>query len=284
MKLSLLETSRDLINFTRQIHSQSWIAIDTEFERVNTYYPELCLVQIHAGDKTVLIDPLAIDDLQPLHDILSDTSITKVFHSARQDLEVFYNQTKSVPEPVFDTQIAASLVGFDDQIGYANLVRQMLDIDLPKTETRTNWKQRPLTDKQKHYAADDVIHLATLYEKCRSLLQQQNKQDECEQRCEALLNTALYEPDPQLMWKKVRIRDVSKLNSQQKQSLKKLAAWREQTARKANRPRKWIMKDHTLFELARDCPEDRDGLRKIRDLGDKTINRYSQQLLQLIHE
>lgn len=281
--MKLIETTSDLSELCKSLSTHPWLAIDTEFERVNTYYPELCLVQIQAGETTALIDPLAIDDLQPLYDLLYDSSITKVFHSARQDLEIFFHLKGEVPQPIFDTQIAAELRGHDSQIGYANLVREVLDVSLEKSQTRTDWKKRPLSDKQLQYAADDVIYLAQLYEKLLAKLQEHKQLELMQTRCESFNNADLYEPDPETMWKKIKIRDVKKFNAEQQSRLQSLTAWRETTARKQNRPRKWILKDHTLFELARDCPTERQQLSDITDMSDKLIIRYGDVLLGLMN-
>lgn len=150
--------------FCERMRARDWIAVDTEFLRESTYYPKLCLVQIADREEIGLIDVLVIDDLDPLADLLSDSRVLNVFHSAEQDLEVLSQRFGPVPAPLFDTQIAAALVGQDDQMGYARMITALLEVDLPKTHTRTDWSRRPLPDGALYYAADDVRYLAVAYE------------------------------------------------------------------------------------------------------------------------
>ncbi len=272
-----------LAEHCQRLAGSPWLAVDTEFERVNTYYPELCLLQVANAADTLIIDPLAISDLDPLFALLYDPGVIKVFHAARQDLELFYHLRGDLPEPVHDTQIAAALCGFDQQIGYANLVREVLEVELPKTQTRTNWKQRPLSPQQIDYAADDVIYLGRLYTELHAKLGGAGKSGEFEQQCLALHNPALYEPDPETLWRRLKHRAVKQFNARQKNVLKQLTAWREITARTKNRPRKWILKDHLLVEMARQLPADRAALADIDGLSDRLIDRHGRDWLSIIH-
>jgi len=277
----LIDNASSLEDLRVQLQGCMWLAVDTEFERVNTYYPELCLVQVTGNGIVAVIDPLAIPDLEPLYALLYDPSITKVFHAARQDLELFFHIRGNLPAPVFDTQVAASLRGYDQQISYANLVREVLDIDLPKTQTRTDWKRRPLSRKQLEYAADDVIFLGRLYELLLAKLEETHQLSDLEKQCRLLNRPELYEPDPESMWRKIRIREVKDFSDRSLAVFRQLAAWREMTARKENRPRKWIIKDHALVAIARELPEDRDSISRLDGINEKILKRYGSELLAI---
>ena len=165
MEFKLITTPQDLETYCSATSKVDWLALDTEFIREKTYYPKLCLVQIASEHDLVCIDTLAISDLSPLNDLLYQNTITKIFHSASQDLEIFVNLFDTVPTPIFDTQIAASLLGYGDQVSYAHLVNEIVDIELDKSLSRTNWERRPLSSKELRYAIDDVKYLAMVYQK-----------------------------------------------------------------------------------------------------------------------
>jgi len=281
--LDLIDSAPALAELCSLLQRCSWLAVDTEFERVNTYYPELCLVQVSGMGINAVIDPLNIFDLEPLNVLLFDPAIIKVFHAARQDLELFYHLHGRLPMPVIDTQLAATLRGYSDQIGYANLVREMLGVDLPKTQTRTNWKRRPLSRKQLEYAADDVIYLGQLYEKLMIELEEHKQLPLLEEQCLALNNPRLYEPDPAMMWKKIKIREVKNFSGASLAVFRQLAAWREITARNENRPRKWIIKDHAIVNIARELPEDREALSGLEGMDAKILNKYGDVLLKMVN-
>jgi ribonuclease D len=257
----------------------SWLAVDTEFERVSTYYPELCLLQLSNRDINAVVDPLASISLKPLYTLLYDPGIIKVFHAARQDFELFYHLKRELPLPLFDTQIAAGLLGYDSQTGYANLVSELTGVELAKTQTRTNWKQRPLSQNQLLYAADDVIYLGQIYEILVARLRESGKMNLLEQACTALNTPELYEPDPDQIWRKIK--EARRLNGQPLEILKQLAAWREITARKENQPRKWILPDHVLLEMAREMPVDMDGLSRINGIYNRILQQYGTELLKI---
>ena len=275
-----IDSAEGLADLCTQLQGCDWLAVDTEFERTRTYYPELCLVQVAHAEQTVLIDPLIIEDLSSLYELLYSPSIIKVFHAARQDLEIFFHVRGEIPQPVFDTQIAAGLLGYDPQSGYANLVRELLDIELPKTQTRTDWKRRPLNKRQLEYAADDVIYLRDLYAILRNRLNAAGKLQHLQQECTALSDPYIYEPDPGLMWKKIKA--AKKLQGSVLERLKKLAAWREITARAENQPRKWILKDQSLLELAKQIPDSREELSHIPGMNKRIIQQHGNALLQII--
>ena len=279
--LQLIDDEMSLKKLCAQLQGGAWLAVDTEFERESTYYPELCLVQVTGNGNIGLIDTLALTDLEPLYALLYDPSITKVFHSARQDFEIFYHLTGKLPAPLFDTQIAAALRGYDQQTGYASLVKDVLDVDLAKSQTRTDWKRRPLSPAQLHYAADDVIYLGPLYELLLGRLIEFGQLLQFQEQCRALNRPELYEPDPETMWQKIRIRAVKNFREPSLTVFKKLAAWRELTARGKNLPRQWIIKDHALVAIARDLPADPDALSRLDDVDARIMKRYGRELLHI---
>lgn len=265
-----------------ELANAQWLALDTEFLRERTYYPKFCLLQIATADRTACIDPLVLDDLEPLFEILYDTSVVKVFHSARQDLEIFFNLRGSVPSPVFDTQMAAPLLGFPEQVGYATLVSEMLGVSLNKAHTRTDWTRRPLSQDQLRYAADDVIYLSRVYQSMRDQLVELGRLDWLKQEFSALTDPALYKNHPVDAWRKIRA--AESLTGPKLSILQALARWREETARSEDRPRNWLLKDDAVVDLARLQPRDSDAMKTIRSLPERTMRRYGKQLCTLIAE
>ncbi len=278
--LVFVDSDLALTQLCGQLKGCSWLAVDTEFERVNTYYPELCLLQIASNGITAVVDPLAIANLEPLYDVLYDPSITKVFHAARQDLEIFFHIKGDLPIPLFDTQIAASLLDYDEHISYANLIREILGIELAKTQTRTNWKRRPLSRSQLKYAADDVIYLGQVYELFLAKLIKSGQLPLLDEEYNALARPELYQPDPENMW--LKIREARKLKGNILAILQQLAAWREITARAENRPRKWILQDYTLVEMARLLPANQDDLSRIKGVNKRVLKRHGATLVEII--
>ena len=222
-----------------RLSGTEWLALDTEFIRERTYYPRLCLLQVSNGDVAACIDPLAIDDLGPLLDILFDSRTLKILHAARQDLEIFLHDYQRLPMPVFDTQPAAALLGHGDQIGYANLVKQLLQVDLPKDQSCTDWSQRPLDEQQRRYALDDVIYLGQLYLHLRGNLFDRERLQWLAADFAPLADPATYYPDPNDMWQRTKGRQ--QLRGRQLAVLQRRAAWRETEARARDLPRMWVL-------------------------------------------
>ena len=278
--LVFIDSDPDLTRVCNQLQDCTWLAVDTEFERTNTYYPELCLMQVASKEITAVIDPLTIASLEPLFKVLFDPSITKVFHAARQDFEIFFHIKGKLPVPLFDTQIAASMLGYDKQTSYANLILDMLGVELDKTQTRTDWKQRPLSRKQLDYAADDVIYLGQVYEMLRTRLIASGQLSLQEEESNALARAELYQADPENMW--LKIREARKLKGNVLAALQQLAAWREITARTENRPRQWVLHDNTLVMMARMLPASRDDLSRIKGVNKRVLKRHGDTLLGII--
>jgi ribonuclease D len=280
LKYQLIETEESLIDICDRFKGAAWLAIDTEFEREKTFYPELCLIQVATADEVAVIDPLTIDNLQPLFDLLYESSITKVFHAARQDLEIFFNLQRAIPQPLFDTQIAAPLMGYDEQLGYANLVNLVLGVELGKAHTRTDWKRRPLQEAQLQYAADDVIYLGQVYLMLVSELEKHGRIAWLEKDFSELCDPNLYEPDPEFVWMKNR--GAKKLKGNKLCALQHLAAWRERKARAENRPRNWLMRDEVLVDIAQLQPQTLSDLGRMKALNERMVDRYGAEILKII--
>lgn len=264
----------------QRLQQEPWIALDTEFVRERTYYARLCLIQIATSDQLFCVDPLAIDDLSALLDVVYDSKIVKVLHSARQDLEVFYDLRGAVPAPVFDTQIAAALLGYEDQIGYAALVEQLVGIRLDKLHTRTDWSTRPLNKDQLDYAADDVRHLPTIYHQLAAKLNELGRSDWVSEECTRLTEPGLYANDPDYAHERIKKGRV--LLPANQQVLRALARWREHTAQTCNLPRSWVLRDITLLELAATEPTSREQLKNIKGIGAATLRKWGDDILKTI--
>ncbi|MCB1714549.1 MAG: ribonuclease D [Candidatus Competibacteraceae bacterium] len=275
-----IDDSASLASFCEQLQGSPWLALDTEFIRERTYYPRLCLLQVGTPEVIACIDPLAELDLTPLLTLLYDPAITKVLHAAQQDLEIFYHLRGAVPSPIFDTQIAATVLGQGDQVGYATLAQELLGINLDKSQVRTDWSRRPLSPEQISYAADDVRYLCKIYTRQLQDLQQRQRQDWLREDFQQLSDPAQYRPNPAQAW--TRIKGHGKLKSAQLVVLRTLADWREQQAIQADKPRRWICDDNLLLDLARIQPANQAGLDKLRNLPDKLRQRHGQTLLELI--
>jgi ribonuclease D len=275
-----IDTPSGLEELCRQLEGSRWLALDTEFVREKSYYPKFCLLQISNGEVAASVDPLAITDLTPLLELLYAPSSIKIFHSGRQDLEIFNHLWGKLPQPLFDTQLAATMLGIGEQIGYANLVQKLLGRELEKGHTRTDWSRRPLDQAQLRYALDDVIYLGEIYLKLHDLLHQQGRDNWLLDDFKQLADPETYRNNPVDMW--LRVKGSKYLKGVQLAVLQELAAWRETNAEQADRPRRWIMKDDLLLELARRQPTNLPGLEKIRGMEPNTIKRHGEQLLELI--
>ena len=274
--------SEQLQYLCERLQGSAWLAIDTEFLREKTYYPKLCLLQLANESIIACVDPLSIEDLTPLFDIIYDQNIVKVLHSARQDYEIFFHLTGKLPAPVFDTQIAAAICNSDEQISYAALVEQVVGCVLEKGCTRTDWTQRPLAVEQYKYAEDDVRYLGEIYTVQKQMMQDQGVLAWHAQECQALLSAETYQVAPQNMW--LRIKEHRRLKASQLVVLQQLAAWREEQAIKRNKPRRWILKDEVLVDLARYQPEELIQLEKVKGLSENFLARHSENILTIIKQ
>ncbi len=262
------------------LRDSRWLAVDTEFMREKTYFPRLCLLQVADQTTAACIDPLTIGDLSPLLDLLYEPACIKVFHAARQDLEIFLNHWDRLPAPIFDTQIAAMLSGLGEQIGYGALVKVLLDVDLEKGHTRTDWCRRPLDADQLAYAYDDVIHLGEVYLRLHARLESLGRLRWLEEDFGSLADRATYRTEPEEAWRRVKGRQV--LRGVQRAVLQRLAGWREGEAQSRDRPRRWVLGDEVLIDLARRMPRDLGTLARIRGLEGGAVARWGERLLALI--
>jgi ribonuclease D len=244
----LINTQQQLQNFLNAISGDSLLAIDTEFKRINTYYPELCLVQIATNNFVECIDILAIRDLKPLFEKLYNIDSKWVVHSARQDIEALFILSNRIPLSIFDTQIAASLLNFPLQVSYQSLTHELQNIYLEKKHTRFDWTSRPLPKDVLEYALDDVRYLLPNYRILKDKLDLENKTQWLDEETSLLLDQKLYEPNIEQICKKTK--GLSKIDSRSQKQAIKLVYWRENTAQKENKPRKWIMSDEKLLDYA----------------------------------
>lgn len=263
-----------------ELRSEPWIALDTEFVRESTYYAKLCLIQLATPSVVIAVDPLAMAHLDPLLDIVYEPTMLKVFHAARQDLELFYDVRGAPPAPVFDSQIAAALVGYEDQTSYAALVESLLAIKLEKHATRTDWFKRPLTLAQLRYAEEDVRYLRDVYPLLTQKLVALRRSEWLAEECTRLTDSELYRNDPANAY--TRIKQGHMLPAAGQQVLRALACWREQTAQTLDRPRNWILRDAVLLELARMRPQRVEHLSGIKGLAPKSARRWGDALIEQI--
>jgi ribonuclease D len=248
--------------------------------REKTYYPKLCLIQVEGKGKIACIDPFRVRDFTPMLNIFRDQSVTKVLHSVSQDMEVFLHSFDCLPSPVYDTQIAASLTGLGEQVSYANLVNEMLGVQLDKSHTRTDWTRRPLDDAQIRYAADDVRYLAELYPKQRQRLEEQGRLDWLQGDFDAIVEESRYRPDPENVWRKVK--GHARLRGVDLAVLSQLAKYREEKAMHHDRPRRFIMGDDLLLDLVKSKPKNLKDIERRRGFNPTVIDKHGAALLECI--
>ena len=264
--MKTLTTTDALAAYCQEARTHPYVTVDTEFLRERTYYSKLCLIQLAmpgtTDENAVLVDPLANGlSLAPLYDLFRDTSVVKVFHAARQDLEIFYVDAQVLPEPLFDTQVAAMVCGFGEQVGYETLVRKIARQPLDKTSRFTDWSRRPLTDAQKSYALADVTHLRQIYEFLASKLAESGRARWVTEELQALLSPDTYIVQPELAWKRVKTRTNS---ARFLAVVQELAGFREAYAQRRNIPRNRVFKDDALVELAGNKPRNSEDLGRSR--------------------
>lgn len=278
----IIDNQKDFEAFCQKLSQAPYLTIDTEFLRDKTYYPKLCLVQMAGPDTdAAALDPIATElDWAPFQALMANEKVLKVFHAARQDMEIFYHMLDSLPHPVFDTQVAAMVCGYGDQIAYNALVREITGHQLEKNAQFTDWSRRPLSKKQMKYALDDVIFLREVYEKLDAKLRQQGRGDWAKQEMDILTNPATYSAEPDEAWKRIRIRTDK---PETLAILRELAAWRESEAQRRDIPRGRILKDETLADIALYRAKDEEGLSHIRSLPkDMAKGAKGKTLLDLI--
>jgi ribonuclease D len=277
-----ITTTAELAAFCDKLKGQPFVAVDTEFMRETTYWPKLCLIQAAAPGVEAAIDPLAEGmDLEPFLVVLRDPAILKVFHAARQDVEIF-NNLQAMPTPLFDTQVAGMAAGFGEQIAYDALVRQMLKIELDKSSRFTDWARRPLSDNQLTYAIADVTHLAALYPMLRKRLEDEGRLAWVTDEMASLNDPANYDVEPENAWKRLRPR---RHTPKYLSVYRAVAAWRERTAQTRDQPRGRILKDEAIDEIATQAPTDAEQLDRLRSAPKGfSGSRYGPELLAAIRE
>jgi ribonuclease D len=259
---ALVTDTAELDALCARLRTQRFVTVDTEFMRERTYWPELCLVQLAGEAEVAVVDALAPGlDLGALGALLADTAVEKVFHAARQDIEIFVLRFGDVPQPLFDTQVAAMVAGFGDQVGYDSLVSALTGGHIDKAHRFSDWSARPLSPAQIAYAAADVTHLRRVYELLRARLEKEGRLDWVAEEMALLTNPATYHPDPDLLWERLRPRTS---NRRMLGVLRAITAWREREAQRANIPRSRMLKDETLLEIAATAPEASEQLARAR--------------------
>ena len=264
--MKTLTTTKELADFCSDAAGHPYITVDTEFLRERTYYSKLCLIQIaypgEGDENAVLVDPLSAEiSLEPLYDLFRNEAVIKVFHAARQDLEIFFIDAGVIPKPLFDTQVAAMVCGFGDQVGYETLVRKVAKQSLDKSSRFTDWSRRPLTDAQKTYALADVTHLRVIYERLAAKLAKNKRAHWVEEELQTLTNPETYMTRPEEAWKRVKTRTNS---ARMLAIVRALAEFREAHAQSNNIPRNRVFKDDALIELASTKPQSFDDLQRSR--------------------
>ncbi len=254
-----------LARFCASLEGAEFVTVDTEFMRERTYWPKLCLVQLGGPEEAAVVDAQAEGlDLAPLFEFLNESPVLKVFHAARQDVEIFHHLTGRIPTPVFDTQIAAMVCGFGESVGYETLVSKLAKARIDKSMRFTDWSHRPLSDKQLQYALSDVTHLRVAYEKLAQRLEKTGRAEWLEEEIRSLTSPSTYVVEPEDAWKRVRVRGGK---PRFLAILKELAAWREATAQARDVPRQRVMRDDMLLDIAARAPQDEAELARTRSVG-----------------
>lgn len=265
--------------FKKMSEQSGVVAVDTEFLREKTYSAKLCLVQLGIGEDQYCIDVLVINDLSLLIDLFADEKILKLFHAARQDMEVIYQTLNVLPKPIFDTQLASAFCGGDMQQGYGAMVLERTGVELPKTQSRTDWTRRPLSADQIEYAGDDVAHLEELYRQTKQLLDENQRFEWYQQEIESYYELDKYIMDPALAYKRL---SGGGLTIKQQHILKAMAEWREATAQKRDIPRTWVMRDDKLFDLVTQQPTTEQEVKDLEVFGRKSVVYLAPLALEIM--
>ena len=266
--------------FLDRARSSSVLAIDTEFLREKTYYAKLCLVQLATDDEVAIVDTFKIDDLSAMAAVLEDENVMKVFHAAGQDLEIIWHEVGCMPKPLFDTQVAAALLGHTQQIGYGALVHAVCGVQLKKIDSFTDWSRRPLSDSQLDYAVDDVVYLPRMYNRMRSELERLGRLHWLDPEFEEMSSSERFESDERQRYK--RLKRVGQLSRRQLACAREVAAWRELTAQKRDVPRKWVITDEQIVEACKREARTIDELFMVRGMREKLGTRDARTVAALM--
>jgi ribonuclease D len=264
--MRLIIATDELADLCKRLAQHSFVAIDTEFMREQTYWPRLCLIQLAGPKDQALVDPLHPGiSLQPFFDLMADEGVVKVFHAARQDLEIVWNQARLIPHPIFDTQVAAMVCGFGESVSYVNLVKQITNHDLDKTSRFTDWSRRPLSQQQLAYALGDVTHLRDVYLRLKGDLEKDGRESWLDEEMAGLIDPGTYETVPEEAWRRLKLRVK---NRKGLAVLIELAAWRERAAQAQDVPRNRILRDEALYDIASHGPTETAQLSHLRTLSE----------------
>ena len=275
-----IANQENLVAFVERAMRSSVLAIDTEFLREKTYYAKLCLVQLATDDETAIVDPFAVEDLGALAPVLENESVTKLFHAGSQDLEILLREVGVLPRPVFDTQVAAALLGHTQQIGYAALVHAECSVTLKKIDSFTDWSRRPLSESQLEYAADDVVYLPRMYERMRAALEEKGRLSWLARDFEEMSDPAKYATDERERYR--RLKRVSQLSRRQLAAAREAAAWREQEAQRRDVPRKWVVTDEQIVEACKREARTIDELFMVRGIRERLSTRDARAVVALM--
>ena len=280
---AMIEDQAALEAFCERARSADFLTVDTEFVREKTYYPLLCLVQVATADEAVAIDPLAEGvDLAPLFALMAETDMPKVFHAAGQDLEIFANLAGALPTPLFDTQIAAMVCGFGEQVGYERLARSLAGAELDKTARYTDWSRRPLSETQIDYALGDVTHLRKVFVELTNRLERDNRVSWVQEEMAAIADIRRYQADVQDAWRRLKPRGDK---PQFLNVLVSVAAWRELEAQRRDVPRNRIIRDDTVMEIAASAPKNAGDLGQVRGYSENAARgKQGQAILEAVQE
>jgi ribonuclease D len=260
--MHVITTQAELDSVMDELGKSEFVTVDTEFIRETTFWPELCLIQMAAPGVTALIDPLSPEiDLKPFFALMADEAVTKVFHAARQDIEIVFHLGGLIPHPVFDTQVAAMVCGFGDSVSYDQLVQKITGAQLDKSSRFTDWRHRPLSDKQLAYALADVTHLIDVYQHLKVELAREDRAHWLNEEMEILTSRSTYDPKPEDAWKRLKMR---LRKPQELAVMQSVSTWREHEARERNVPRGRVLKDDAIYEIAQQQPRDAAALAKLR--------------------
>jgi len=279
--MQLIEHTSDLEKLCNELNKKTFVCVDFEFLREHTYFAKLCLIQIATDDIAAIIDPLSAGiNLQAFFDLMKNPEVIKVFHSGRQDVELIYQQGHCIPEPLFDTQIAASALGLGEAVSYEHLVKHFLNINLDKSSRLSDWSKRPLSSEQVEYAAGDVTHLAKIYPFMVDCLQKQNRIHWIDDELRNLSSPFLYEINPSEIWTKIRHRSHS---SKFLTLLRDLACWREKRAIAKNTPRQSLIKDDILLNICAVCPQNKEELTAVRGMRPDVVKgKVGDEIMEVI--
>lgn len=278
----MITTTEDLKALCKRLKKKKFITVDTEFIREKTYHAVLCLIQVASDEEACLIDPLSEElELTPLLKLMKNKKVLKVFHAARQDIEIFYDLMGCVPVPVFDTQIGAMVCGLGDSVSYQTLVSKFLKITLDKSSRFTDWAHRPLSEKQMQYALSDVTHLVPVYEKMNEALKQSGRDKWVHEEMAHLVDPALYDVDPYETWKRIKRHSD---NPRFLAILRELSAWREKEAIQMDKPRKHILKDEALLEIAATAPQTMEELGQLRSMTPGLMKNFGAGVLEALQK